>query len=643
MYDVIRAEENPFLLPGNITDWDACAAFNPCVVEMNNEYHLYYRAQSRVQEIAGQVLSVSSIGFAKGEDGIHFNQREQLVVPDQCWDKFGCEDPRATQLGDKTYIFYTALSCYPFEAKGIRVGVAIANSQGEIIEKHPVTPFNAKAMTLFPHKINGKFAAVLTVNTDLPPAKIALALFDEEQQMWSEEYWEDWYASLDSHVIPLLRSSSDHLEVGASPVKTDKGWLLIYCYIKDYFSLERVFAIEAVLVDLDDPKQVIGRTTEALFIPEKEYELVGDIENVIFPSGALVDGDLLTIYYGAADTTCCAAYLPLQELLDKIVYHKTDSFVSSESLKQGFKRYQLNPIIEPRPEFYWEAKATFNPAAIYSDGKFHIVYRAMSNDDTSVFGYASSRDGFNIDMRSRYPVYEPKESFELKLKPGNSGCEDPRLTLIGEQLYLFYTAFDGYTPRVAYTSILLDDFINQRWKWEKAMVITPPGVDDKDACVLSKKIKDKYVVFHRLENSICINSVEALQFGEGCWLSGKDAVITPRKSYWNNRKFGIAAPPIETPLGWLLFFHRIAMPGDIYKIEALLLKLDDPTQVIAETDAALLEPEQDYEMFNHVNRVVFPCGAVLLDEEVFLFYGGADKVTGVAKMKLVDIYKRLGI
>ncbi len=643
MYDLKRFDENPFLLPGNEEDWDACAAFNPCVIKDKDNYHLLYRAQSRQQKVQEMTMSVSSIGYARGVDGIHFSERRQLIKPEEGWERFGCEDPRITKLGGKYYIFYTALSIYPFEANGIRIGLAISDDLNKIKEKHAVTPFNSKAMALFPEKINDKFVAILTVHTDLPPAKIALAVFDREEQIWSEEYWEDWYASLNIHTIPLLRSSNDHLEVGAPPVKTDKGWLLIYSYINDYFSSDRTFNIETVLLDLKDPLKVVGRINESLLIPEKDYELKGDISNVVFPSGALVHKKNLQVYYGATDMTCCAAYAPLDQILKKMDHKKSSRFISSKSVKQGFKRYVNNPIITPRAEFSWEAKATFNPAALYLGGKFHLVYRAMSYENTSVMGYASSRDGINFDERLHTPIYEPREDFELALRPGNSGCEDPRLTIMGDSIYMFYAAFDGYTPRVAFSSILIDDFLNKRWLWKKAMVITPPGIDDKDACLLSRTFNEKYVLFHRVGKRICINFVDELKFDKNNWLIRTEDIITPRKPYWDNKKFGIASPPIETRHGWLLFFHRITLPGDIYKIEALLLDLNDPTQVIAETDATLLEPEMDCEKYGQVPNVVFPCGSILHQEEIFLYYGGADKVVCVAKMKLSDIFKRLGI
>jgi hypothetical protein len=81
-------------------------------------------------------------------------------------------------------------------------------------------------------------------------------------------------------------------------------------------------------------------------------------------------------------------------------------------------RGPYNPIITPRPEHGRESKATFNPSAILVDRKVHIVYRAMSADNTSTIGYATSSDGFSIDYRADEPVYVPREQFEMKCSPG---------------------------------------------------------------------------------------------------------------------------------------------------------------------------------------------------------------------------------
>lgn len=631
-----RISENPIILPNIDKPSESQATFNPCVVKNNGVFHMVYRAISSE--------FVSSIAYAKSNDGIHFESGRPLILGKEPWEKFGCEDPRITFFDNKYYIFYTALSTYPFSAPGIKVGLAITKDFQTIEEKHPVTPFNAKAMALFPEKINNKIVAILTTNTDIPPAKIALAYFDKEEDIWSDKYWNNWYASLDKNVIPLLRSMNDHLEVGAPPIKTEMGWLLVYSYIQNYFTKEKLFIIEALLLDLKDPSKILGRTKQPLLVPEKEYEFHGMISDIIFPSGALIEDELLYVYYGAADTTCCLAIGNLKELLDSLIFkEKRPNWLISKCTRQGFERYIDNPIISPRPEFFWEAQATFNPAAIYEDGRFHIVYRAMGRDNVSVFGYASSKDGIHIDERIITPIYTPRANFEKNFHFGNSGCEDPRITKIDDTLYMFYTAYDGFLPRVAYTSIKIDDFINKQWHWEYPKVITPPNIDDKDACLLPKKIGGKFVIFHRIGSCICINLENDLDFHENKWLVHGGSLIKPRKDYWDNRKFGISAPPIETKYGWLLFYHRVSVPGNIYKIEASLLKLEDPTSVITHTDAALLEPEMDYEKIGLVDNVVFPCSAVLLNEEIYTFYGGGDRVIGVARISLEKILKRLGV
>ena len=643
MDQAARISANPFLLPNLDESWQSYGAFNPCVVRQGAHFHLLYRALSAPHYHQGATLSVSSIGYARSGDPFRFQHTHPLIEPVEDWERFGCEDPRVTFIDGDFYIFYTAVGAYPFRPDAIRVAVARTRDFTHIEERHLVTPFNAKAMALFPDRINGKLTAVLTVDTDQPPAKIALAQFDSPEQMWSSQYWQEWYARLPEHTIALLRSRKDHLEVGAPPVRTDAGWLLVYSYIKRYFSAGRHFGIEAALLDLDDPRKVIGRSHFPILAPETHYELQGVVDNVVFPSGALVEGDDLVIYYGAADTAGCAARINLNDLVNSLAGRQETRFLASDYHPQGFRRFAGNPIIEPRPELAWEARATFNPAAIYEDGRFHIVYRAMSTEGTSVLGYACSKDGLHIDERPATPCYVPRAPFEQRTTAGGSGCEDPRLTRLGERIYLFYTAYDGITPRVAFSSIAVDDFLEQKWHWDIPRVMSPPGVDDKDSCLFPEKINGQFAVFHRFNNSIYLDYLQSLELPPGNWLDYEGVIIKPRKEYWDNKKFGIAAPPIRIRQGWLLFFHRVVSPGNVYKIEAMLLDPANPSRVIAETDATLMEPEMDFEKTGETYNVVFPCGAVLLADQIYLYYGGADKVVGVARIPLACLEKRLGL
>src|SRR3989344_448002 len=241
-----------------------------------------------------------------------------------------------------------------------------------------------------------------------------------------------------------------------------------------------------------------------------------------------------------------------------------------------------NPIISPRENNGWESKATFNPAAMYEAGKVHILYRAIGDNDISVVGYASSVDGIHIDERLDEPAYIPADLFDkaktVFTSPANSGvyvsgggwwggAEDPRITRIGDMVYMLYVAFNGWgPPRVALTSITLDDFLNKRWKWKKAKLISQPpemlaknpklkDVLDKNACLLPEKINGKYVVFHRIFPDILVDFVDDLGF-KNEYLKGEHK-ISPRPGHWDSRKVGAGAPPLKTKDGWLLIYQAV--------------------------------------------------------------------------------------
>lgn len=633
-----RFEKNPILAPNKSQSWEAEAVFNGCPVKKGNKIFLLYRAISlpHYHTLAKTKLAVSDIGLAESKDGLHFYNRKRFVVPEHDWERFGCEDPRITKFNGKYYIFYTALSVWPPRAESIKVGLAISKNLEKVEEKHLVTPFNAKAMALFPEKIKGKIWTILTVHTDKPPAKICLAQLDKEEDLWSEKYWQKWYSSYENNSLALQRRPQDHLEVGAPPLKTKQGWLLFYSYIINYFSPKRLFGIEAVLLDLNDPQKILARTDFPLITPEEYWEKYGLVPNVIFPSGALTQKKTIFLYYGAADTTCSLAFVDESAFLQKII-QKNQALIK-------FTRAKNNPIISPAKDHPWEAKAVFNPASLYLGGKVHIVYRAMSADNTSVLGYATSRDGINIDYRSPEPIYVPRESFEAKLQPGgNSGCEDPRLIKVGEKIYMFYTAFDGKNlPRVALSWITTNDFLAQKWRWSYPVLISPPDLDDKDAAAFPEKINGKYIIIHRSGNDIDLSFHKTLDFDGTGWLE-EYRWIAPRPGMWDSKKVGIASPPMKTKYGWILLYHGVSEEDNFYRVGAVLLDLKEPTKIICRTDYPLFEPETDYEKKGEIPNVVFPCGTVIFDKKIFMYYGGADKVIGVATINFERLLKSLKV
>jgi beta-1,2-mannobiose phosphorylase / 1,2-beta-oligomannan phosphorylase len=318
MISLTRFPGNPILSPNASHPWETIASFNGCPVIGDDGCHLLYRAIGKPVTIKGKILECSTIGHAISFDRFTFLNRRQLIVPENPWEQFGCEDPRVTFTDGAYHIFYTAIGTWPPSPEGISVACAVTEDFRHILRKFPVTPFNAKAMTLLPEKVNGKYAVVLTANSDLPPSTIGIAYLDSLAMLEDAAFWKHWYDTLADHAIPLLRDRHDHVEIGAPLIRTPAGWLMIYSYIKNYHSSYKFFGIEAALLDGNNPQKIIGHTNHPILYPEHDYELTGLIPNIVFPSGVLVHNNNLGVYYGAADTRVCLATCSLNDLLAEL-------------------------------------------------------------------------------------------------------------------------------------------------------------------------------------------------------------------------------------------------------------------------------------------------------------------------------------
>lgn len=631
-----RFPNNPILGPDRDNEWEAQAVFNGCPVKDDDgNYHLVYRAQSYEMEHSGILMEVSTIGHTQSKDQYSFNgDRNQLIFPEEKWEAFGCEDPRVTKFGDKYYIIYTALSDYPHSPEGIKLGVAVTKDFKTIEEKHQVTHFNSKAMALFPEKIDGKYWAVLTMNTDTPPVRIAVISFDKIEQLWDKAHWDKWLENIDAHTVHLQRSLVDHIEIGAPPVKTDEGWLLLYSYIRGYRTDHPVFGIDAALTQLESPRRVVGRTAHPLMTPQETYELHGMIPNIAFPSGALIEGDTLHFYYGAADNSVAVADMSVKEVVEKIRHKKCEDFVGEGAMPVQLERFEGNPLIEPNDAYAFESKYTLNPTAIRDEDTTYLLYRAQDQDDTSYVGMATGPDGFHFDERLDHPIYVPRVPEETRDEPGFSGCEDARITKMGDTFYMCYTAYNGYeNARVAFTSIHEKDFRARNWdKWALPQIISPPEEFDKNSCLVEEKIAGKYLFFHRLQNDIWIDSVDSLEFEDGQYLGGK-ILMRPRPETWDSLRIGIAGPPIKATDSdeWVLIYHAISEHDGMYRLGAALLDLEKG-EVLSRLDYPILTPEADYENNGLRPGTVFSCGQILLDDILYVYYGGADQVTCAASL-----------
>lgn len=302
-----------------------------------------------------------------------------------------------------------------------------------------------------------------------------------------------------------------------------------------------------------------------------------------------------------------------------------------------FKRYEHNPILEPIKEHEWEAAMVYNCGAIYEGGKVHIVYRAQGKKGgVSTLGYASSRDGLHIDERLPHPIFEPVGEFESR------GCEDPRLTRIGDRIYVCYSAvgklqkfvgskIERYsdTIQIAVVSISVTDFLNHNWNWSKR-IYPFPRVDNKNCCIFPEKINGKYVMYHRIPPHIWIAYSDDLE-------NWYDINIFMRSEQeWEYFKIGVGAPPIKTDKGWLFIYHGVSKEM-YYCLGLAFIDINDPRKVIWRSKQPILEPEKQYEQSGYVPFIAYTCGAVVIQDTLFLYYGGADTVTCVATASLSGI------
>lgn len=303
-------------------------------------------------------------------------------------------------------------------------------------------------------------------------------------------------------------------------------------------------------------------------------------------------------------------------------------------------KLEENPIISPQPQNGWEAWQTFNPGVILLDDKVHFLYRAIGEDGVSRLGYAVSSDGFHIDERLPYPVYEHetgKQTFTIfsYLSGGSfGGVEDPRPVRVNEEnvLYMTYTACDDGL-RVALTSIKREDFLQKRWQWKSPTLISPPGEIHKNWVIFPEKINGKYAILHSIKPNIQIEYLDSLEFDNAYYINSFHGGA-PQKRCWDKWLRGAGAPPIKTSAGWLLFYHAMDNDWSKYKVGAMLLDLKDPTKILHRAKEPVLEPSEDYENNGYKGGVVYVSGAIIKDGELLVYYGAADSFIGVAHAPL---------
>lgn len=284
------------------------ARFNPGVCLKDGIIHMLYRATN--SDIKDRENYISSIGYAKLdlENKILFDSNKKVIFPTLLEEVKGCEDPRIVKFEDCYYIFYTAYD-------GVKARVAIAKTE-DFIQYSKLGVINHfdydKDAFIFPERINGKIAYIHRISPN-----IQLDYFNSFNELLSKDTWNGYEDRINDSVIMKSEYSWEGNKIGGStpPLKTDQGWLLLYHGVDD----KKVYRCGAALLDLKNPSVLIARLPYPILEPTEDYELFGDVNNVVFPEGAFIHNGQLNVYYGAADKYIAAAKININELLAELL------------------------------------------------------------------------------------------------------------------------------------------------------------------------------------------------------------------------------------------------------------------------------------------------------------------------------------
>lgn len=305
---------------------------------------------------------------------------------------------------------------------------------------------------------------------------------------------------------------------------------------------------------------------------------------------------------------------------------------SNGAVTELFQRHPDNPIltIEDLP---YPANSIFNCGATLLGNEFLLLARVEDLRGMSHLAVARSKNGISDWTFDATPTFYPDpDNFPEEIW----GIEDPRITYIDElgQYIIAYTAYSRGGPLVALAKT--KDFK----KFERLGPVMPP--DDKDAAMFPVKVNGRWAMLHRpsapdRSAHIWLSFSPDLQH----WGEHRILIRAREGGWWDSNKIGLSPPPIQIPEGWLILYHGVRRTGGgvIYRLGVALLDLHDPTKLLRRSDQWIFGPRAPYERDGDVDDVVFPCGWVVKDGQVYMYYGCADSCIGLATARLDELRK----
>jgi beta-1,4-mannooligosaccharide/beta-1,4-mannosyl-N-acetylglucosamine phosphorylase len=293
-----RNKNNPIITRDDIGD--VTAVFNPGAIKVDDKYLLMLRVQLRSRvTVMMMAQSDDGINFSIDKTPINFQGIENL---DEAI--YHVYDPRITKVENGYFVMFAM----DLES-GCKLGLAFSTDMKEFEFVDVVSDDDNRNGVMFPEKIGGQYFRLDRPNQlDVGGVRSGDGIWlsiSEDSIEWqpiqevAEGNWRFW---------------DELIGAGPPPVKTDKGWLLVYHGVATHY--QPIYQVGVMLLDLEDPTKVIARGKQNILEPRELYETVGQVPNVVFPTGMIVEDERVLIYYGAADTSVCVAETTIEELIN---------------------------------------------------------------------------------------------------------------------------------------------------------------------------------------------------------------------------------------------------------------------------------------------------------------------------------------
>lgn len=341
---MLNIKDEGIILEKTKRKFENFAVLNPACVEEAGITHMFYRAVAK-----GNYSCIGRCTLNKNNKVVE-RWKKPFIVPEFDYEKHGVEDPRIEKIGNLFYLFYTA-----YDGKNARIAYAVSKDLEKFQKKGVISPsitydeaedifrkscclqekyflFESfykekhgldvllweKDAFLLPKKIGGKFVLFHRI---LPG--IQIVRFKDFKELKSIRFWKEYLKNLGKNIVidPKHWFEIRNVGGGCPPLETKKGWLLIYHAVEDT-NHGKVYHAAVALLDKKNPLKVIGRLNYPLFSPNEPWERVGIVNDVVFPTSAILRAGRVTVFYGAADQLIAAKSFKLSELLNEFKKNK---------------------------------------------------------------------------------------------------------------------------------------------------------------------------------------------------------------------------------------------------------------------------------------------------------------------------------